>query len=83
MSAINWTELTASERLVAEQAVMNLRALDKVCDQAKHGTVLAVAEALAMQQGREAIRKTLELSFQRQAEELEKKAVPVACAAAE
>ncbi|MCA8993824.1 MAG: hypothetical protein KDA88_17695 [Planctomycetaceae bacterium] len=43
-----WNELSAEERWVAEQAVMNLRTLNKACREAKPGTVLSVAEALAM-----------------------------------
>ena len=70
---LNWDELTAEERLVAEQAVLNLRTLNRVCDEAADGTVLAVAETLAMQQGRELIRKTLEVSLNRQAPAVEKK----------
>jgi hypothetical protein len=65
--------MTPEERLVAEQAVLNLRALNKVCDAAPHGRVLAVAEDFAMNQGRELIRRTLEASLKRQAGEVEKK----------
>ena len=73
MAGLNWDGLTAEERLVAEQAVMNLRTLNQACDAAADGTVLAVAEQLAMKQGRELIRKTLEASLDRQREEVEKK----------
>ncbi|MEZ5944821.1 MAG: hypothetical protein R3C18_25825 [Planctomycetaceae bacterium] len=52
MAGMDWSELSAEERLVAEQAVMNLRLLNKAYREAKSGTVLSVAEALAMQQGR-------------------------------
>ena len=38
---------------MAEQAVMNYRALSKACRQAADGTVLDIAETMAMQQGRE------------------------------
>ena len=54
-------ELSPEERLIAEQAVMNFRSLNKACDAAADGTVLAVAEQLAMEQGRELIRRTLEV----------------------
>jgi len=37
MSGIDWTGLTPNERLVAEQAVMNLRALTAACDAAPVG----------------------------------------------
>jgi hypothetical protein len=73
MAGLNWNELSADERLVAEQAVMNLRSLNEACDAAADGTVLAVAENLALAQGRNLIRKTLETSLNRQREEVEKK----------
>jgi hypothetical protein len=75
-NGLNWEELTAEERLLAEQAVLNLRTLNRACDEAADGTVLAVAETLAMQQGRELIRRTLEVSLNRQAQEAEKKGGP-------
>ena len=73
MSGMNWDELSLEERLIAEQAVMNLRALNKACRNAEDGTVLTVAETLAMQQGRELIRQTLQSSLKSEAEEVEKK----------
>jgi len=70
---MQWDGLTAEERLVAEQAVLNLQSLNKACRAAADGTVLAVAETLAMQQGRELIRMTLETSLTQEAHEVEKK----------
>ena len=72
MSEMKWDELSPTERLIAEQAVMNLRSLSKACDQAADGQVLAVAETLALRQGRELIRRTLAASLQQQAQTLEK-----------
>jgi len=66
-------ELTAEERLIAEQAVLNLRTLNKACDAAADGTVLAIAERIAVDQGRELIRKTLQASLDQQAHAVEKK----------
>lgn len=66
-------ELSAQERLIAEQAVANFRELNRACDAAADGTVLGVCEELAMQQGRELIRKTVEISLGAQADEIEKK----------
>lgn len=66
-------DLSAEERLIAEQAVMNFRSLNDACDSAADGTVLAVAESLAMKQGRELIRKTLETSIAQQTAAVEKK----------
>lgn len=73
MSGMNWSELSPTERLIAEQAVLNLRSLNAACDAAADGKVLAVAETLAIQQGRELIRRTVEVALQQQAEGLEKK----------
>jgi hypothetical protein len=70
---MNWSELSPTERLIAEQAVLNLRSLNAACDAAADGKVLAVAETLAIQQGRELIRRTVEVALQQQAEGLEKK----------
>lgn len=73
MSGMNWSELSPTERLIAEQAVLNFRSLNAACDAAADGKVLAVAETLALQQGRELIRRTVEITLQQQAEGLEKK----------
>jgi hypothetical protein len=73
MSEIKWSELSPTERLIAEQAVLNFRSLNAACDAAADGKVLAVAETLALQQGRELIRRTVEITLQQQAEGLEKK----------
>ena len=66
-------ELSPEERLIAEQAVMNFRSLNKACDAVADGTVLVVAEQLAMAQGRELIRRTLEASLSEQVRTVEKK----------
>lgn len=73
MHGLNLDELSPEERLVAEQAVVNFRELQKACDAAADGTVLDVCERLAMQQGRELIRQTIETSLNRQARQVEKK----------
>jgi len=83
MTGMKWEELSPEERLVAEQAVLNLRTLNEACDAAPDGAVLAVAEKLAMKQGRELIRKTLETSLDQQRDAVEKKARRVGRAAAE
>lgn len=72
-NAFDWDTLSPEERLVAEQAILNLRSLNKACDAAPDGKVLAIAERLAMDQGREQIRQTLEISLSAQATEVEKK----------
>jgi hypothetical protein len=73
MKGLNWDELTADELLIAEQAVMNLRELNKACRAAADGTVLSVAETLAMEQGRKLIRQSLEVSLKEEGREVEKK----------
>lgn len=70
---MRFEELSHEERLIAEQAVMNLRALNTACHAAADGTVLAIAERIAMAQGRELIRQTLQVSLAEQAREVEKK----------
>lgn len=70
---MRFDELSPEERLIAEQAVMNFRSLNKACDEAADGTVLAVAEQIALTQGRELIRRTLQLSLDEQARTVEKK----------
>ncbi len=70
---MNFAELTPEERLIAEQAVLNLRSLNDACDAAADGTVLAIAEKLAVAQGRELIRRTLQASIDQQTKAVEKK----------
>jgi len=70
---MNFDELSPEERLIAEQAVLNLRSLNKACDAAADGTVLAIAEQVAMTQGRELIRRTLQTSLDQQVHTVEKK----------
>ena len=70
---LNFEQCTPEERLVAEQAILNFRALNKACDEAPDGKVLAIAERLAVDQGRELTRQTLERSLRLQAEPTEKR----------
>lgn len=73
MSGMNWEALSPQERLIAEQAIMNFRTLNKACREAVDGKVLAVAETMAIEQGRELTRRTLEASVNQERDELEKK----------
>ena len=73
MSGMNWEALSPQERLIAEQAIMNFRSLNKACREAPDGKVLEVAETLAIDQGRELTRVTLEASVHQERDELEKK----------
>ena len=72
MAGMRWDEMTAEERLIAEQAVLNLRVLNRACRAAPDGRVLDVAERLALEQGRELTRRTLEVSLQSEGNEVEK-----------
>jgi hypothetical protein len=73
---MKWDEMTAEERLLAEQLVLNFRELNRACDQAKDGTVLGVCETLALRQGRELMRQTIEVSLHLQKAEVEKQVSP-------
>jgi hypothetical protein len=70
---MKWDEMTAEERLLAEQLVLNFRELNQACDRAKDGTVLGVCEEMALRQGRELMRQTIEASLHLQRAEVEKK----------
>ena len=73
MAGMNWDEMTAEERLLAEQLVLNMRSLNRVARLAPDGHVLDVVERLAMEQGRELVRRTIELSLHVEGTEVEKK----------
>lgn len=68
-----WEHLSLEERLLAEQAVLQHRALREACAAAADGKVLAVAERLAVEQGRAAARLQLETALQHEAAAAEKK----------
>ena len=73
---MEFSVLSAAERLVAEQAVVNLRSLSKACDDAADGKVLAVAETLAVKWGREFTRMTLQQAVDAHIAKVEKKVRP-------
>lgn len=73
MSGMNFEELSPQERLIAEQAILNFRTLNKACRESPDGKVLDVAETLAIDQGRELTRRTLEASVNLEREDVEKK----------
>lgn len=62
MTGMNWDEMTAEERLLAEQVVLNFRSLNQVARLAPDGHVLDVVERFAIVKGRELVRKTLATS---------------------
>ena len=73
MVGMNWDEMTTEERLLAEQLVLNMRSLNRVARLAPDGHVLDVVERLAMEQGRELVRRTSELSSHAEGTEVETK----------
>ncbi len=77
MSNLWWEQLSPEERLLAEQAVVQYRALRAACAAAPNGRVLGVAERLAVDQGHEMTRRTLESALQQEAAEAEKKGARV------
>jgi hypothetical protein len=80
---MKFEELSPAERLIAEPAVLNLRTLNNACDMAADGTVLAIAEILAVEQARELTRKTLQASIAAQVDSVEKNVRPPAPANAD
>jgi hypothetical protein len=71
------------EALVVEQALAMVREMKRAADAAPDGKVLDQAESIAISQGRELTRKSLEAVLNDQAQEVEKKGrraarVPVA-----
>lgn len=61
------------EALVVEQALAMVREMKRVADAAPDGHVLAQAETIAVAQGRELTRRSLEAVLNEQADEVEKK----------
>jgi len=66
-----------TEALIVEQALAMVREMQRTANAAPDGQVLAQAEKVAMAQGRELTRKSLEAVLNEQAEEVEKKGRPV------
>jgi hypothetical protein len=56
---MDFSALSPRERLIAEQAVLTLRALDQAADAAPHGKGLAYLEACIDDKGREHLRAML------------------------
>lgn len=80
MPQLDLDDLSPQERLLAEHAVLQYRALRAACSEAPNGKVLGVAERIAVDQGRELTRRTLETALQEEAAEAEKKGAPAEAA---
>jgi hypothetical protein len=59
---MDWSQLSDSERLVAEQAVLTLRALEQAAATAPHGQGLATLEAVIHDKGFEHLRNMLSVA---------------------
>jgi hypothetical protein len=57
--SLDWSKLTDRERLIAEQAVETLRALDRAADDAPHGQGLACMEACVHEKGFDLLRSLM------------------------
>jgi hypothetical protein len=71
------------EALLAEQAILLARELEKTCREAPDGEVLDQVEGVILDQGRDLLRQALEMSLQRHSTAAQKKGrrgggVPVA-----
>jgi len=76
------SKLSAEERLVAEQAVLTLRALNEAGDRAPHGKGLASLEAVVHGEGFEHLRNMLTLAAAARPEGQKKGPASAAVAAA-
>jgi hypothetical protein len=70
------------EALIVEQALAMYREMQAACRAAPDGQVLARAEQLAVQRGRELTRQSLESVLNQEAQEAEKKGLPAEAAPA-
>ncbi len=73
MDAVELRITDSLEALFVEQALAMARELKCVCDAAPDGQVLAQAEQVAVQRGRELTRRGLEAVLNQQAEAVEKR----------
>ena len=73
MRAVDQQSNDKIERLILEQAALFARALRESADRAPDGKVLAITERVAVEQGREFVRKALTITLQGQAAAVEKK----------
>ena len=75
------SQLTARERLVAEQAIETLRALDKAADKAPHGQGLACMEACIHDKGLGLLRAMMTSTASAQPEAQKRGSAPGSAAA--
>lgn len=80
---ITLTVENATEALIVEQALAYARQLKRTADAAPDGQVLDRAETVTLDQGRDFLRRSLQIVLQSQAEAVEKKGRPRAAVAVE
>jgi hypothetical protein len=80
---MDFSKLNERERLVAEQAVLTLRALDEAADHASHGKGMEALEAVIHEQGFEHLRTMLASAANARPEAQKKGDVSSGAAAAE
>jgi hypothetical protein len=68
--------LTATQRLILEQALVMAQELEAAADSAPEGRVIDRCESFLLGNGRDFLRRVLESTLQTRAELLEKKGVP-------
>jgi hypothetical protein len=71
--ATTFTAENATEALILEQALAYARQLQRTAAEAPDGQVLRSAEAFVLEQGRDLLRCSLEITLQAQADAVEKK----------
>ena len=69
-------QLTPTQRLVVEQALVMAKELEAAADSAPHGQVIDRCESFLLGNGRDFLRRVLESTLQARAESLEKKVAP-------
>jgi len=79
---LDFSKLSDRERLIAEQAVQTLRALDKAADDAPHGQGLACMEAAIHDQGFELLRAIMTSTASARSEAQKKGSASAAAATA-
>jgi hypothetical protein len=77
-TTITLTVDNPTEALIVEQALAYARQLAAVADTAPDGQVIDRAESVALDQGRNFLRRSLEIAIQSQADAVEKKGRPPA-----
>ena len=69
-------QLTPTQRLIVEQALVMAKELETAADSAPEGQVIDRCESFLLSHGRDFLRRVLESTLQTRVERLEKKAPP-------